>query len=214
MNLLSLLTGSLASGTSLEALAGKTGISTAKLIKFLPVAVPVLLKFLTKNASSVAGAQALLSALGGHRETRSMADQIAEADEQDGAKIVKHILGDESASVVSSLAKDSEMEDAEVEKALANIAPAMMSGLSAATSSASKVDLSDGLDLSDLMGMFGGTAQAASKGSSLLGGLLGGGKEAVGGIGGILGGLFGGKAQEKEEDDGSALLGILTSLIK
>ena len=213
MNLLSLLTGSLASGTSLEALAGKTGISTAKLIKFLPAAVLVLLKFLTKNASSVAGAQALLGALGGHRETRSMADQIAEADEQDGAKIVKHILGDESASVVSSLAKDSEMEDAEVEKALANIAPAMMSGLSAATSSASKVDLSDGLDLSDLMGMFGGTAQAA-KGSSLLGGLLGGGKEAVGGIGGILGGLFGGKPQEKEEDDGSALLGILTSLIK
>ncbi|MBO7709249.1 MAG: DUF937 domain-containing protein [Lachnospiraceae bacterium] len=214
MNLLSLLTGSLTSGTSVEALAGKTGISTAKLIRFLPVAVPVLLKFLTKNASSVAGAQALLGALGGHKETRAMADQIAEADEQDGAKIVKHILGDESPSVVSSLAKDSEMEDAEVEKALANIAPAMMSGLSAATSSAAKVNLSDGLDLSDLMGMFGGTAQAASKGSSLLGGLLGGGKEAVGGIGGILGGLFGGKEQEKDEDDGNALLGILTSLIK
>jgi len=213
MNLLSLLTGSLTSGKSVEALAGKTGLSSAKLMKLLSTAVPVLLKYLTKNASSAGGAQALLGALGGHKETRSMAEQIAGADEQDGAKIVKHILGDESASVVSKLARDSEMKETEVEKVLANVAPGMMSGLSAATTSASKVNLSDGLDLSDLMGMFGGAPQE-DKGSGLLGGLLGGGKNAAGGIGGILGGLFGGKADEKEEDDGSALLGMLTSLMK
>ncbi len=210
----------------MDALSGKTGLSAAKLSKLLPIALPLLLKFLTKNASSADGAQSLLGALGGHKETRSMAEQIADADEQDGAKIVKHILGNESASVVGALAKDSDLENADVEKALANIAPAMMSGLSAATTSASKVNLSDGLDLSDLMGMFGGAAPSQS--NSLLGGLLGGGNPlsgilgggkanaSAGGIGSLLGGLFGGGSDGKEEpeDDGSALLGMLTSLMK
>ena len=105
MNLLNLLMGSLTSGNSIDALAGKTGLSAAKLSKLLTAALPILLKFLTKNASMEGGAQALLGALGGHKETKSMADQIASADEEDGAKIVKHILGDEKGTVVSRLAK-------------------------------------------------------------------------------------------------------------
>ena len=72
-----------------------------------------------------------------------MADQISGADEEDGAKIIRHILGDQSETVVNSLAKDTDLDGADVSKALSNIAPALMSGLSAATTSASKVDLSD-----------------------------------------------------------------------
>ena len=223
MNLLSLLTGSLTSGSSIDALSGKTGLSSAQLTKLLPLALPLLLKFLTRNASSADGAQSLLGALGGHKETRSMAEQISGADEEDGAKIVKHIFGDQTDSIVSSLAKDNEMEEADVSKALSNIAPAMMSGLSAATTSASRVDLSDGLDLSDLMGMFGGAGagiasakETASSGGGLLGGLLGGGKSGGGLLGGgLLGGLLGGADKKEEEpDDGTALLGMLTSLMK
>ena len=216
MNLLNMLLGTLTSGSSVDALAGKTGLSAAKLTKLLTTALPVLLKFLTKNASSAGGAQSLLGALAGHKETRSMAEQIGDADEQDGLKILNHILGDQSESVLSSLAKDNEMERADVTKALSNIAPAMMSGLSAATSSAAKVDLSDGLDLSDVMGMFGGAAKPSS-GGGLLGGLLGGGKSSGSGLGGLLGGLFGGGSDAKDDDkylDGSALLGALTSLMK
>ena len=215
MNLLNLLTGSLTSGASVDALAGKTGLSAAKLSGLLKMALPIILKFLKKNAAAEGGAASLLGALGGHKETRSMADQISGADEEDGDKIIRHIFGDETDSVVSSLAKDNEMEDKDVRKALSNIAPAMMSGLSAATSSASKVDLSDGVDLSDLMGMFGGAAPAkeASPAGGILGGLLGG---SGGGIGKVLGGLFGGKEddQKKDEDDGMELLGMLTSLMK
>ena len=222
MNLLSMLMGTLGSDNSVDALAKKTGLSSANLSKLLMAAVPLLLKFMTKNASSAGGAQSLLGALGGPKETRSMADQIADADEEDGSKIVRHILGDESDAVVNSLAKDTDLGTADVQKALANIAPAMMSGLSAATSSAAKVDLSDGLDLGDLMGMFGGASQASSAsgllggllgGGNALGGILGGGKSAGSGLGSLLGGLFGGK-EEEQEDDGSALLGMLTSLMK
>ena len=216
--LLNMLMGTLGSGSSVEALAKKTGLSAAKLTKLLMSALPVLLKFLTKNASSAGGAQALLGALAGHRETRTMAEQIENADEQDGAKILDHIFGAQKESVVTSLAKDSELDIPDVSKALSNIAPAMMSGLSAATASASKVDLSDGLDLSDVMGMLGGAAKPAASAGGLLGGLLGGGKSS-GGIGSLIGGLFGGgsaqKAEEEDKDlDGSALLGVLTSLMK
>ena len=210
MNLLAMLLGTLTNGSSVDALSKKTGLSAAKLAKLLPAAIPILMKFLTQNASSAAGAASLLGALGGHKETRSMADQINEADEEDGTKIVHHILGNETENVIGRLAKDAEMESAEVNKALANIAPGLMSGLSAAATSASKVDLSDGLDLSDLMGLFGGAASGSQSGQGgLLGGLLGGANTLTG----ILGGIFGGKEEEKE-DDGSQLLGVLSSLMK
>ena len=93
-----------------------------------------------------------------------------------------------------------------------------MSGLSAATTSAAKVDLSDGLDLSDLMGMFGGEAGAASDAASsaggILGGLLGGGKSSSG-LGGLFGSLLGGSGRKNEDStpDSAAMLGALTSLL-
>ena len=239
MNLLNMLLGSMTSGTSVDALANKTGLSAVSLIKLLSKALPLLLRSLTQNASSAGGAQALLGALAQHKETRSMADQIREADEEDGEKIVKHIFGDQSDDMIEKLAADAELGTGETKKALANVAPALMSGLSAATTSASKVDLSDGLDLGDLMAMFSGgesakpSAKPASDGGLLggLSGLLGGnsagggiggllgGNSAGGGIGSLLGGLFGGSDKKESDDDdkdldGMALLGSLTSLLK
>ncbi len=214
MDLLGMLLGTITSGSSVDALSKKTGLSTAKLAKLLPMAIPLLMKFLTKNASSADGAASLLGALGGHKNTKSMADQIGGADEEDGQKILNHILGSDSADVFGKLAKESDMETADVQKALSNIAPGLMSGLSAATTSASKVDLSDGLDLSDLMGMFGGAASQASQnnaGSGLLGGLLGGSGNP---LSGLLGGILGGNQKEEKQDDGSQLLGLLSNLMK
>ena len=219
MNLLNLLMGSMTNDASLSALAGKTGIANQNLSKLIKAAIPVLLKFLTQNAGAAGGAQSLLTALAGHKDTRSMAQQIEGADSEDGGKILSHILGSEKESVINSLAKESELEASQVASALSNVTPALMSGLSAATSSAAKVNLSDGLDLSDLMGMFGGAASggASSGAGGLLGGLLGGAGKATAGIGGILGGLFGGDDKDEKKDDGpdgADLLGMLTSLMK
>ena len=231
MDLLNLLMGSMTNANSIDALAKKTGLGGADLSKLLMKAIPLLMKFLTKNAGSAGGAQSLLTALGGHKDTRSMAAQIENADADDGLKILGHILGNDSDQVVNSLAKETNLNTDQVNIALSNVAPALMSGLSAATTSASKVDLSDGLDLSDLMGMFGGAAGAASNtasaaggmldgllGGSGLGGLLGGGQKSSSGLGGLFGSLLGGSdKKEKEEEsvpDGTALLGALTSLLK
>ncbi len=180
MNLLNVLTNSLLSGSALQALAARTGISEKTLKMILAIAIPLLIKKMTSNASSQAGANSLLGALGQHKNTRDIGTQITEADEEDGAKIVGHILGDEQTDLIQSIAGESGASEQEVTKVLGAISPSILSGLSAATSAASNqqasgVDLSDGLDLGDVMSMFG-AAGGASSGGGLLGSLLGGSK--------------------------------------
>ena len=217
MNLLSLLLKSLLADSSITALAKKTGLNASSLKKLIPLAIPLLLKFLTKNASNESGALSLLGALSQHTNQKALSDQIDEADTEDGGKIINHIFGSESEDVTNQLALESGMSQRDVSSALAGIAPALMSGLSAATnsvSSAPKVDLSDGLDLSDLMGMFVGTQQAQSQpsGGGLLSGLLGGNNA---GLGGLFGSLFGSsapQASQENEFNGTQLLSLLSSM--
>ena len=217
MNLLKLLLSSLLTDSSLSALAKKTGLDASVLKKLIPLAIPLLIKFMTNNASSQSGAQSLLGALTQHTNKRTLAEQIDDADTEDGSKIIGHIFGNQSDAAISSLAQQSGMSTRDVSSALAGLAPALMSGLSAATSSASaapKVDLSDGLDLSDLMGMFAGAQPAAQPSAGgLLSGLLGGGSSSLGG--GLLGSLLGGSASQADNDsavNGTQLLSLLSAL--
>ena len=212
MDLLNMLLGSLTSNSSLSALAGKTGASVAQLSSLIKMALPILLKFLTQNAASAGGAQSLLTALKGHDVKKSMTEQIEEADQEDGAKIIHHILGNDSEKVVDALAQETKLNAGQVNSALSSIAPGLMSGLLAATNSAAKVDLSDGLDFSDLAALFGGAvgggASMLSSAGSLLGGFLGGGNS--GGAGSLLGSLLGGApAQSQPQQSSSGLLGSL-----
>ena len=222
MSLLSILTKSLLSDAALTALAKKTGLSSKKLKKLLPLAIPLLLKAMTSNASSQSGLQSLLGALTQHTSTKALPEQIQEADSADGGKILGHIFGGNTGSTLNSLAQQSELSEQDVGSALSNIAPALLSGLSAATSSGAKpgFDLSDGLDMGDLMAIFGGGTQPS--GGGLLSGLLGGGStpsvsSLLGGsstpsMGGLLGSLLGQSAEEKDDSlNGTALLNALLS---
>ena len=212
MSLLNILVKSLLSEKALSALAKKTGLSAKSLTKLLPLAIPMLLKALTNNASSQSGVSSLLGALTQHTNKKPLAEQIDEADEVDGGKILGHIFGGNSAGAVSSLAQQSGLNEKEVNSALSNITPALLSSLSAATSSGKKpqFDLSDGLDMGDVMAILGGASTQTSGG--LLGGLLGGSKPATGGL---LGSLFGGNTEEKDDSlNGTALLSALLSARK
>ena len=196
MNLLGILLKAMLSEGALKALAKKTGLNSKQLKKVLPLAVPLLLKMLTKNASDKDGALSLLGALTQHTSKKTMAQQIEEADQDDGAKIIGHILGKDSQSSLLSLSSQSGLSQKEVSSVLSGIAPALLSGLSAATSSAGssagKVDLSDGLDLSDVVAMLGGAKPEPVS---------------------LLGSLFGKKKPVKEEKDaglnGATLLQLL-----
>ncbi len=219
MNLLSLLLKSLLTDASVSALAKKTGLNAGSLKKLIPLAVPLLLKFLTSNASSESGALSLLGALSQHTNKKTLSDQIDEADTEDGGKIIGHILGSQSKAVTGQLARQAGMSERDVSSALAGLAPALMSGLSAATnsiSSAPKVDLSDGFDLSDLMGMFAGAQQAqqvqAQPSGGLLSGLLGGSGS---GLGDLFGSLLGSSAQQSAQENdfnGTQLLSLLSGM--
>ncbi|MBO7667662.1 MAG: DUF937 domain-containing protein [Firmicutes bacterium] len=172
MNLLNILLKSMMSDNSINTMSQKTGLGAKQLKKLLPLAIPLLLKFMTKNASSQAGASSLLSALTQHTNNKPVSQQIAEADTVDGGKILAHILGGESQANIQDLASQTGMSQQEVMSALSSITPAMLSGLSAATnaatntaaapaaaaqpsSAASQIDLSDGLDMKELMSLLG-----------------------------------------------------------
>ena len=181
MNLLSILLKALLGKSTLTALAKKTGLNSAQLKKLIPLALPLLLKYLTGNASNQTGALSLLGALGQHTSKKPLPEQIAEADQTDGGKILAHIFGKDNDQAVQSLATQSGLSGAQVSTALGSLTPALLSTLSSAAATAgnagkgSKVDLSDGLDLSDVAALLGGGKVSASP-FGLLGGLMGAGK--------------------------------------
>ena len=202
--LLQLLLKSMSQQSSIDAAEKKTGISGVSILTILSYALPILIRFLTKNAGSQAGAQSLLGALNQHTSTKAMPQQILEADEADGQKILGHIFGDQQKQTVNEIASKSKVDPSVVLKVLAILAPVLLSSLqsvTAATANAQQakkpgVDLSDGLDVSDLVAIFHGTQQS--------------------GVSGLLGALLGGKVDTSTPQaatDGTALLGSLLSLM-
>ncbi len=238
MNLLQLLLGTLTSNSSVNTVSKKTGVNSKLTSTLLMAAIPVLISYLTKNAQSKAGAQSLAGALAQHTSTATTENQIANADVTDGSKIIAHILGNDQSKVVSNLAQETGMTADQVNSTLSTIAPYLLSSLSNATNTAAKqtakkttkssgVDLSDGIDLSDVMGLLSGGSSQQSGG---LGGILGSllstdtsskstsKKQQSSGLdlNSVLG-LLGGTSntqQTQSSVDGSDLLGILTSLMK
>ena len=122
-------------------------------------------------------------------------------------------------TVVNSLASETGLSNNQVNSTLSTIAPALLSGLSAATTSAqnqsSGVNLSDGLDFGDLMALFGGSNNNAA--SSLLGTLMGGGQQQTqqsNGMGDILGALLGTQqTQQQSTSSNNAMNGLLSALL-
>ena len=181
MDLLSLLLGSMTSQRSVKSLEQKSGGSGKQINKLLILAIPILLRALTKNAQSRQGGTSLANALKDHTSSRSIEHQIENADAADGMNILKHILGNDTKDIISSLAGQSGMDSSQVASVLSNIAPALLSGLSASAKTTKKkgpqFDLSDGIDIGDVISLFGsaqgaGQAQGKYNGTSLITELL------------------------------------------
>ncbi|MBP3852969.1 MAG: DUF937 domain-containing protein [Erysipelotrichaceae bacterium] len=192
MNLLQLLLGLLLSKKAVNNVSQQTGASSGLTSKLLMIAIPLLIRYMTQNASSQSGAQSLLGALTQHNSNRSVESQLQEADTEDGKKIIGHILGNDQDKVVNDLSKETGMDTAQVIQTLSTIAPALLSGLSAATQQSNQQN-----DLAGLLNTFGGQQQTSSN-SAL----------------DALAGMFGKKPQQESTLDGSDLLSALTSLMK
>lgn len=199
MDLLQLLLGSMTAQSSVGSVSGKTGLSDKQVRKLMALAIPLLIKYMTKNASSGAGAQSLLGALSQHNNKKDMAQQLVSADEEDGGKIISHILGSSQGQVTQDLSAQTGLNASQISQVLSIMAPALMSGVSEAASTSSAAAAAP-------------QANAASPLASLAGS-------------GIFGALFGGKgsatapaAQEKPSADaalnGTALLQALLKAAK
>lgn len=211
MDLLSLLMGSMTQNSSVNAVSQNTGVSNDMVKKLLIMALPLILKYMTQNASSSNGASSLLGALTQHSSRKAIPDQLSAADADDGRKIIGHIFGDKEDSIIGQLAGQTGMSSTDVSSVLSNVAPAVMSSLSAtaqaekeaAQSSAGLADLGSLFGSSDLLsGMFGGaqTAQTAPSGGGLLS---------------ALSSLFGGGQQETSPQNDAAMNGgdLLSALL-
>lgn len=230
MNLLEMLGGSLTEEASVNNIAKKSGSSNAQIIKLVGVFLPLVITYLTRNAKKKEGAKSLANALGQHKDTKSIAAQIKDADTDDGEKILKHILGDDEDEVTTRLARQTGMSSSQVTSALDAMLPGIMSGISASASKASKkkqtgVDLSDGFDLSDVMGMLGSGSSTSKSGGLGLDGILsmfGGGSAKPApqnkGAEALLGQFLGAGAKKdastkRSAMDGSDLLSMLSSFM-
>ncbi len=203
MNLLSLLIRTMLSQQSVNSVSGKTGLSNKQIQKLVMLALPILIKYMTKNASSGDGALSLLGALSQHKNNNSMDLQLKDADEDDGAKIIHHILGNKEAAVTQDLSAQTGLGTNQIHQVLSILAPGLLSGVStAAEASAAEA----------------AQAAGAQKPVNPLSSLLTGG--------GIFGGLQSGKqeaaptaqaALDKDGDgriDGTELLSLLLSASK
>jgi hypothetical protein len=79
MNLLSILLAVMTSKAALGQVSGKTGLSQKQIKKLMMIAIPILLKYMTQNASSGDGAQSLLGALMQHNKKEEVCLQLKDA---------------------------------------------------------------------------------------------------------------------------------------
>lgn len=138
-NLLQLLLGTMTSQSSVNSISEKTGLSGKQVQKLILLALPLLIKYMTGNASSGSGALSLLGALSQHTSKKGMDRQLADADEKDGSKIIDHILGKNEAKVTQDLCAQTGLNASQIHQVLSIIAPALMSGVSAAASASKPV---------------------------------------------------------------------------
>ena len=210
MDLLNLLLRTMTTDDSVDALTKKTGGSKSQISKLLILAIPLIIKALTKNASSSSGATSLLGALTQHNNTNTIANQISNANQQDGSAILGHIFGNNMSSVTSGLAQQTGLTSSQVNSGLSSLAPAVLSGLSAATNTAQ--NSGSGIDLSSLLNTFAGqSVQPQQQSGGLLSSLLGGGQQPQQQSGGLLSSLLGGG--QPQQSSASTAATLLSSLM-
>ena len=209
MNLLDLLTSTMTSSSSVDALAEKTGEQSSSIKKLLMLALPLFILYMTRNASSKEGAGSLAEALTQHQKTGAVEDQIADSDIEDGQKILGHVFGANESQVVDELSTRSGISSGSVIKILALLAPIILSTLRSSANHANTTatnaggfNLADGLDLGDVFSLFSGAAAKPQQQSS-------------GGVMDLVGTLLGGGQKPQQSSiDGSSLISALLSVMR
>jgi len=198
--------------TLINGAAQKTNTSTDKTANVLSQAMPVILGAMQRNAKTPEGAASLSNALADPKHNGGMLDMLGglfgdgpgspEELENDGAGILKHVLGSKQQNVESAISTSSGVDAQSVGQIIKIAAPIIM-GLLGKQKQEKGIEQNGIVDLlGSVLGQSGGHDQsfltsildADGDGSMIddvAGMVLGGDKKKKGGLGGMLGGLFG-----------------------
>ena len=192
-------------------LAQQLGASEKETKKASTEVITSLLGGMTANAQDTAGEQSLASALLSHltagQSNSSQGVDLSAIDTGDGAKIVKHVLGESTDQTAAALSQKTGTDQSLLQKLLPILAPIVIAYI-ANKAMAGKTSAPAQTSSNDIVG-------------SVIGGLLGTNaapSSNTGGLGSMLGGLLGGvldnKAQptKTQSTSGSVLSGLLDSL--
>ena len=182
-NDLNALLGQLLNADTLSAISGATGVSSSDTKNVLANALPLLLNGANNQAASSKTVESFLGALTQHAadDSTNVNNFYKNVDLNDGAKIIKHLLGGETKAVTESVAKKANTNSTAASKVLSAAAPLLLtligkSLISNVTKSTKKK--SSAVSTTDLLGALlgGGTTTASTNTTAdLLGTLLGAG---------------------------------------
>ncbi len=186
----------------IDDIATKLGVDKETAASAVSAALPALVSGMAANAEDPAGAASLSKALA--TKDTSLVEggvNLDDVDDEDGAKIVHHVFGDNENQVIAALGSTGKADGGLLSKLLPMLAPIVMAflankltkgGASSQSTASSQEDDATGGGLGDLLGGLLGGGSGGGLGD-VLGGLLGGGSGGSGGgLGDLLGGLLGG----------------------
>lgn len=124
MDILDLLS-QLKSNTALDYISNATGVSAQNVGKVVELGLPTLLQAMGNNTKTESGALSLSNAL----DTHHAETQVEGINSNDGANILRHILGTKRSGVESGIASSVGIEPTQVRGILSYVAPLLMSFL-------------------------------------------------------------------------------------
>lgn len=189
--------------------SAQTGQPEDKTANVLSMALPVILGAMQRNAASPQGAQSLNNALEDNRHDGSILEQLSGllgngADSNllnDGAGILKHVLGGNQQNVEQNISKTSGVDAGSVAQIIKMAAPILMSVLGSQKRKDNVGESGIGELLGSVLGkntdhdqsLLTTLLDADGDGSVIddVAGMVMGGNKKKGGLGGLLGSLFG-----------------------
>lgn len=205
MNYTQELIGTLLGSETVGTLSKASGAKSAQVESLIGAALPLMLEGMQKSAGTKKGEASLTQALSDHArsDTSSAQSFLAEVDDEDGAKILGHLFGDDTNPTVSALSKKAGLTKSQTASILVKLAPLLLSLLGQQNQNSSG---GIGSILGSLLGGGSGTG-------SLIGSLLG--SDTSDAAGSLIGSLLGGSGSSGSSSSGLSGIGgsLLSTLL-
>ncbi|MBQ6389792.1 MAG: DUF937 domain-containing protein [Mogibacterium sp.] len=136
-----------------EEVSNQTGLSVNDAVAVMEDVLPMLLKGMQGQATNKSTQQGFLQALSDHgkQDTSDVTKFLKTVDTDDGAKIVKHLLGAQQEEVAAKAKKKSGIDTKTILKIMAILAPLLMSKMGSTAKTTAKTRGSD-----DMLSVVGG----------------------------------------------------------